>query len=208
MVDERNICASSSGVWLRRGLGALWVAGLCWLSVARLRPPAGVAGKGFSLERAMGDLQVIAKERHPFYSPANAVVREYLIGKLKEMGLEVEVQNAAGVSGLGVYGRAVNNIIGRRAGRESGGKALMLCAHYDSHSAGPGASDDGAGVAAVLEAVRVVMHEGGLRNDLIVLISDGEEGGLFGAKAFVRANPLASSVALVLNFEARGTSGP
>ncbi|MGH3897068.1 MAG: M28 family peptidase, partial [Pseudonocardiaceae bacterium] len=47
-----------------------------------------------------------------------------------------------------------------------------------------------------------------LRNDLVLLITDGEEDGLLGAAAFVDQHPLARQRAVVLNWEARGVSGP
>jgi hypothetical protein len=47
-----------------------------------------------------------------------------------------------------------------------------------------------------------------LKNDIIFLFTDGEEVGLLGAKAFVDEHPWAKDVGLVLNFEARGSSGP
>jgi hypothetical protein len=40
------------------------------------------------------------------------------------------------------------------------------------------------------------------------LFTDGEEKGLLGARAFVSQHPWTKDVAFVLNFEARGTSGP
>lgn len=42
----------------------------------------------------------------------------------------------------------------------------------------------------------------------MALFSDGEEAGLTGAAAFVREHPWARNVAIVLNFEGRGTAGP
>ncbi len=48
-----------------------------------------------------------------------------------------------------------------------------------------------------------------LKNDVLVLLSDGEEEGLIGAAAFVREHPdIAQRVGVVMNFEARGSSGP
>jgi len=44
-------------------------------------------------------------------------------------------------------------------------------------------------------------------HDVIVLFTDGEESDLLGAAAFVREHPWAKDAAMVLNFEARGTSG-
>jgi len=55
---------------------------------------------------------------------------------------------------------------------------------------GPGAADDGAAVAAVLETVRALRTQAPLRNDLVVLLIDGEENGLLGAQAVVRDDPL------------------
>ncbi|HZD92851.1 MAG TPA: M28 family peptidase, partial [Candidatus Sulfotelmatobacter sp.] len=79
---------------------------------------------------------------------------------------------------------------------------------YDSVSGGPGAADDAAGVPTVLETVRALQTGTPLRNDLIVLVTDGEEAGLLGAEAFVASHPWFKDVGLVMNFEARGNSGP
>jgi Zn-dependent M28 family amino/carboxypeptidase len=95
----------------------------------------------------------------------------------------------------------VDNIVATLPGRDPTG-AVVLVAHYDSVAAGPGASDDGAAVAAMLETIRAVRVGGPLRNDLVLLIADGEEAGLLGADAFVRSNSLAGQRAVVLNWEA------
>ena len=47
-----------------------------------------------------------------------------------------------------------------------------------------------------------------LERDLIAIFTDGEEDGLLGARLFVEEHPWASEVGLVLNFDARGNSGP
>ncbi len=46
------------------------------------------------------------------------------------------------------------------------------------------------------------------RNPVILLIDDGEEAGLLGARAFVDSHPWASQVRAAVNLDARGTSGP
>lgn len=51
--------------------------------------------------------------------------------------------------------------------------SVVLAAHYDSVAAGPGASDDGAAIAAMLETVRALRGDDQLRNDLVLLITDG-----------------------------------
>src|SRR6266480_2544676 len=92
-------------------------------------------------------------------------------------------------------------------GGQSGGPAVLLVAHYDSVEAGPGAGDDGAGIAAILETVRALQAGGPVAHDVIVLFTDGEESDMLGAAAFVREHPWAKDVAMALNFEARGTTG-
>jgi Zn-dependent M28 family amino/carboxypeptidase len=62
-------------------------------------------------------------------------------------------------------------------------------------------------VAAVLEIARALRQGAPLRNDVIFLLTDGEEYGLFGARAFLR-HPWAKEVGLVINLEGRGNRGP
>src|SRR5690606_20320981 len=86
--------------------------------------------------------------------------------------------------------------------------ALALAAHYDSVPAGPGAGDDGAGVAALLEIARVLVREPPPRRSVWLWFTDGEEMGLLGARALVSEPELIANVEVVVNLEARGTSGP
>ena len=70
---------------------------------------------------------------------------------------------------------------------------------------GPGASDDGIGVATLLE-VGSILKDRPLKRPVILLFNEGEELGLIGARAFL-ADPLSRNVDSVLNFEARGVTG-
>ncbi|GGH31386.1 hypothetical protein GCM10008013_35080 [Paenibacillus segetis] len=162
----------------------------------------------FSALRAMEKLKVIAKEPHPMDTLAHDLVRDYLLLELKGLGLSPEIQKTYVTSELNSGQSAtVENIIARIPGRDNS-KAIMIAAHYDSLPRGPGAADDGAGIAAILESVRAIQVSGQLKNDLIVLMTDGEEMGLLGAKAFMDEHPWAKDVGLVLNFESRGNKGP
>lgn len=60
----------------------------------------------------------------------------------------------------------------------------------------------------MLETVRALRTGEDLRNDVVLLITDGEEDGVLGAEAFVQEHPLARAGGVVLNWEARGVSGP
>ena len=170
---------------------------------------ANAAGNVFSSGRAMESLRIIAQKPHPIGSPEHEAVKNFLIQQLTALGLQTEVQTTTG-RGL-VNGRsstvAVNNVIAILKGSNNG-RALLLAAHYDTVTNSPGASDDGAGVATLLETARALKSGPPLQNDLIFFFSDGEEAGLLGAEAFVKQHPLAKQVALALNFEARGASGP
>ncbi|WP_223285073.1 M20/M25/M40 family metallo-hydrolase [Paenibacillus sp. PL91] len=158
----------------------------------------------FSSGRAMKKLEVIAKEPHPVGSQAHHEVRDYLILELEGLGLKPEIQKAVVESSLT---GEIENIITRMPGTANS-KAVMIAAHYDSETNTPGAADDGAGIAAMLETIRALKAAGPLKNDVIFLMTDGEETGLYGAKAFMEDHAWAHDVGIVLNFEARGNKGP
>ena len=194
---------------------------LVWLAAVALAVFAIVQMKGpepvpatapegdFSAERALTYIGGFAQSPHPFGSSANDVAREYLVAQLTTLGLSPEVREGVGIrnSPRQVVIGSTHNIVGRLKGTGSSG-AILLMAHYDSVYRGPGAADDGAGVAAILESVRALRARPPLKNDLIVLFTDGEEVGLLGAEAFAASDPNMKDVGVILNFEARGDQGP
>ncbi len=72
----------------------------------------------------------------------------------------------------------------------------------------PRPADDASGVAAILETARALKAGPPLRNDVILLFTDGEEPGIYGAKLFAEEHPWARNVGLVFNFDGRGSDGP
>ncbi len=170
---------------------------------------ASVSPSLFSSARAMSTVRHIAQKPHPTGTAENAKVRDYLVAELKTLGLEPHIQSALGIHQSDQEGHmgVVHNVLVRVPGRVSG-KALLLAAHYDSTHTGPGAADNGASVAAILETLRAVKTLPALQNDLICIFTDGEEVGLLGAEAFVAEHPWAKHIGLVLNFEYRGNRGP
>jgi hypothetical protein len=202
-------------LWPLSLLSYLFIASMIFLAIYEVRPPATVAKDAppneFSSGRAMQHLQIIAQATHPIGSQAEANVRQYLLKELLNLGLDPQIQSATVLAKTPIraLGANVQNITGRLAGAAgSGKKAILLMAHYDSVPHSYGASDDGSGVVVVLETLRALKAGPPLQNDVMVLLSDGEEIGLMGAKAFVDENPLLKDVGLVLNFEARGSNGP
>ena len=101
----------------------------------------------------------------------------------------------------------VNNLVAKVPGTSPAGAVLMV-AHYDSVPSGPGAGDNAASVAAILETMRALKAGPALRNDLIILFTDGEELGRLGAKGFVETYPALHNLRVVLNFAMRGDAGP
>lgn len=166
----------------------------------------------FSAARALTHVTTIAREPHPAGSLTNKRARDYLIATLRGYGLQVEIQRELAANrytrtGIGATYASVENIIAVLKG-SSPEKALLLMAHYDSEPLTPGAADNASGVATVLETVRALARDGSPRRDVVVLFSDAEEVGLLGSQAFFDRNPLASRIGMVLNFDARGSSGP
>jgi len=71
-------------------------------------------------------------------------------------------------------------------GTDRKGEVVMLGAHMDSWHAGTGATDNGAGVVATMEAVRILKALGvALRRTIRIALWSGEEQGLFGSRAYV-----------------------
>jgi hypothetical protein len=178
---------------------------LLLLAIWRLAPPAHDEG-GFVTARAIEHVLTIAADTRPAgQEDHHDVVRDYLAEQLESYGYDVHVQTAVAL--LHEREIVLKNVVGRKAGNGQSSRALLLMAHYDSVPWGPGAGDNAAAVAALLEVARVLATEQ-MRCDVIFLFTDGEEIGLLGARMFLIDDPAARDVGMVLNFDARGSSGP
>jgi len=182
-----------------------------YAAVDGLKPPPALPDTAppseFSAGRAMRYVERLAAKPHPMASAAHDEVLKEVVGLWETLGFEPEVQTAVLVDGnMGAAAR-VANVLARLKGTGAG-KAVMLVAHYDSVPSSPGAADDASGVAVLLETARALKTGPVPGHDIIFLVTDGEEVGLLGARAFVKEHPWAPDVGLVVNFEARGTSGP
>ena len=163
----------------------------------------------FSADRAVKMLSTILGDQrpHPVDSSAQSAVRERIITILEDLGYTVDVQDTTACNQhWGVACARVRNLVVLSPGTTAG-KSIMLMAHYDSVPAGPGASDDGSGVAILLDIAGLLKAHPPARNAVMLLFTDGEEAGLLGARAFVQHDPRAKHIALAINVESRGTSG-
>ncbi len=174
-----------------------------------VEPPAVDNQHQFQTERALSRLSRILGDQapHPVDSVANDSVRSRLLSEIRSLGFTPIVRDNFHCSEGRESMRCarVRNVMFWVG--EQGPNAVMVASHYDSVPAGPGAGDDGAGVAASLE-IAALLKGKNLPRPVLVLITDGEEIGLVGAASFVDKDPFAKLVSAVVSMEARGVSGP
>ncbi len=81
------------------------------------------------------------------------------------------------------------NIVGELPGTDKRDEVVMLGAHFDSWHAGTGATDNAAGSAVMLEAMRILKATGlPLRRTVRIGLWTGEEQGLIGSREYVTAH--------------------
>ena len=172
--------------------------------------PASAPAAVFSAQRAYADLQQIAgREPTPIGSAGSDAIRDHLAAALAAAGFDVDVHTGVGsrtFRSTTVAGR-VHNVVATWPGYDSTGQVL-LAAHYDTTFGSPGASDDKSSVAAMLETARALASGEPLRNDIVMIFTDGEEAGLLGASSFVAEHSRGAQGGVVLNWEATGNAGP
>lgn len=198
------------------GLAVLAVA--IWFLCRYAGEPHSVRGletaaTEFSAVRANNTLaRILGPERpHPAGTEENARVRARIVKEFASLGVEAKPYRAMGCNYGNRYGAiecaTVTDLIAEV--KKGEGKAIVLLAHYDSVPAGPGAADDGSGVASVLETVRALKARGFPgRHPILAVITDGEEYGLLGAASFLHNPKLKARIGAVVNVEARGNRGP
>jgi hypothetical protein len=150
----------------------------------------------------MVHVQQIAREPHPPGSKAHGQVLDYLIEALRALSLDVQVQGGSR------HNPQLTNVLARPR-NPTGSNVVLFVAHYDSVPSGPGAADDTAGVATLLETARLLGSGSPAKNEVAFLFTDGEELPSTGADVFIKENSaFLRHVRVVLNFEARGNRGP
>jgi carboxypeptidase Q len=81
------------------------------------------------------------------------------------------------------------NVIAEIAGTDKADELVMLGAHFDSWHASTGATDNAAGSAAMMEAMRILKQSGvRLRRTVRIGLWTGEEQGLIGSAQYVSAH--------------------
>jgi carboxypeptidase Q len=79
------------------------------------------------------------------------------------------------------------NLIAEIPGTDLADEVVMIGAHFDSHHSGTGATDNAAGSAAMIEAMRILKAVGVRpRRTIRIGLWGGEEEGLLGSRAYVK----------------------
>lgn len=199
-----------AGILLALALALLAAMALKGALLVLPSPPGTESATGFDANRAVTRLERILGDQrpHPVDSAAGDAVRERLIAEMRAVGLHPRVTDdftCNGRRGSAVSCARVRNLVATIGPAQ--GRHLLLVSHYDSTPAGPGASDDGIGVASMLEVAHVLRGQR-LTRPVTFLFNEGEESGLLGARAFLDHDPLAAQVDIAVNLESRGVNGP
>ena len=107
-----------------------------------------------------------------------------LLDKKIPVRLEMEIQNK-------FYDDDQNsfNIVGEIPGTDKADELVMLGGHFDSWHTGTGATDNAAGSAVMLEAMRILKATGlKMRRTVRIALWTGEEEGILGSRAYVTAH--------------------
>jgi len=131
---------------------------------------------------------------------------------LRLMGARVFTLNGIGVGAssgknASVQAGEVETLVAVLPGRMPELPAVAMMAHTDSVPGSFGAADDGVGVAVVLEAARAVSAGGRPARDVVLILTDGEEAGLLGARLFFADPARTRRIGALINIDSRGTSG-
>ena len=200
-----------------RNLGWVILVVAIWLlAVHRQAGPEPLAAdapvSSFSGLRAKEMLaRVLGAQRpHPTGSAENVAVRGRIADALSQMGVASQ-----SITRFSCYSRkrwntipcgTITNLVAEILPGQ--GPALVLMAHLDSVAAGPGAGDDGIGVATLLETIRALKAAPAVaRHPVDALFTDGEEAGMLGAAAMARDPAFRARIGMVINVDARGNEG-
>jgi len=113
------------------------------------------APDAFQTERAFNRLErILGNEApHPVDSPANDLVRQRIQHEIEQLGYIPLIRNDrvcnSQSSGYASCARVKNIVFSNTPNPTALPNLIMVSAHYDSVPAGPGAADDGIGVASL-----------------------------------------------------------
>ena len=211
-----NVCNHTALAWPQPKIvflfAAIVVAAISFMSWHGLQPTPPIASNsadfaGFSAIRALDAARlVLGEEPRPVGSAANIAA----VARLKDYFASLGYAPQEQIATVKIPGRGevtLRNIFIRKEGRTNL-PAILLVSHHDSVAVSPGGSDNGMGVAVCLDAARMLTLQEPPERPVIILVTDGEEAGLLGAKLFAQNHPWANDIGAVINIDNRGGDGP
>ncbi len=156
--------------------------------LAVLEPARGDGGTVFvSTSAAVGGSR---DKANPTVLPALAIAVEHWGRMYRQVQLGVPVRIELDVRNTFHDDNETSfNIIGEIGGTDKADEIVMLGAHFDSWHAGTGATDNAAGSAVMMEAMRILKATGlPLRRTVRIGLWTGEEQGLIGSREYVTAH--------------------
>ncbi len=126
----------------------------------------------------------------PAQSLTAVVIPAEQYGRMARMlAKEVPVTIEADIKNTYYPNPVMFNVVGEIPGTDKADELVMLGAHFDSWHASTGATDNAAGSAAMMEAMRILKQSGvKLRRTVRIGLWTGEEQGLIGSAQYVSAH--------------------
>jgi Zn-dependent M28 family amino/carboxypeptidase len=164
-----------------------------WRAEIKFFAEEGVGAVLFPSDKSYGLLNMFSMSRGNEYKsgafPLAFVTGEshHLLWRLLDGGpvqAEVEISNSASKKPVEVY-----NTVAEIPGSEKPDEVVIIGGHVDSWDLGTGATDNGTGAMAVLEAARALQQLGVKpKRTIRFVLFTGEEQGLVGSRAYVEAH--------------------
>jgi Zn-dependent M28 family amino/carboxypeptidase len=181
----------------------------------RLSSRAEAIRKEIDIERIRTDLIALPAPRNRLYASEAMILADNMILKgFTDSGWLVEKQPFAFKNILGIADHSPRlvyqpkiykslegvNIIATKKGTDNPEKAIVILAHHDTVHHSPGADDNSASVAALLELARVLKNLK-FRYSVILATPDMEELWFIGARALVKTLIASYEILGVINYE-------
>lgn len=180
-------------------------------TTAAVQPPAGRVGSDEQLiidrmraDRTIEHVAALNAAPRVWKTPGYDAGVAYVLRQLEDSGWDVHVET---LQASGWQGGTLKNVVAERRGTAPDDERGLVVAgaHLDSVRGAPGANDNASGSATLIELARSL--DGiDTRNDIRLVWFDGEEAGLLGSRAHVKANAADSArTVAMLNMDMVGS---